>query len=255
VRFIRLMQTLVIDVGNSRMKWGLWTPRGWLAQGVVPNADIGTLALRDWQNLPRPMRAVGVNVAGEAARVRVEGQLSRWRLPVEWLVAAESAGGVRNRYERPAQLGADRWASLVAARRRVIGADPNGAPCVVVNAGTAVTVDALAADGVFRGGFILPGMRLMLRALSENTAALKVAPGRYEDFPTNTPDALYSGALQAVCGAIELMRLRLTGGSMQAVCYVAGGAAQEIGPHLAPPVEVVDNLVLEGVLALSEAHG
>ena len=74
---------LVIDSGNSRMKWGLYGPRGWLGQGVVSNAELATLALRDWQNLPRPSRAVGVNVAGEAARVRGEGQLARWRLPIE----------------------------------------------------------------------------------------------------------------------------------------------------------------------------
>ena len=72
---------LVIDVGNSRMKWALHDPRGWLVNGVLPNQDIGTLALRDWQNLPRPVRAVGVNVAGEAARVRVEGQLARFKQP------------------------------------------------------------------------------------------------------------------------------------------------------------------------------
>jgi len=244
-------QTLVIDVGNSRLKWALHARRSWVASGVVPNADIGTLALRDWQNLPRPVRAVGVNVAGEAARVRVEGQLARWRLPVEWLVAAPEAAGVRNRYDRPELLGADRWASLVAARRRVLAAGP--APCVVVNAGTAVTVDALDEDGTFRGGFILPGIRLMLRALAENTAALKVPPGHYDDFPTNTPDALFSGAMQAVCGAIELMRLRLTQGARQATVYLAGGAAPEIAPLLAAPVEVVDNLVLEGVLVLAEA--
>ena len=89
-----MTQTLVIDVGNSRMKWGLHGPRGWVALGVLPNQEIGTLALRDWQNMPRPLRVVGVNVAGEAARVRVEGQLSRWRLPVEWLFATASAGGV-----------------------------------------------------------------------------------------------------------------------------------------------------------------
>ncbi len=247
-----MSQILVIDVGNSRMKWGLHGQRGWLVQGVIPNADIGTLALRDWQNLPRPTRAVGVNVAGEAARVRVEGQLTRWRLSVDWLVATPAAAGVTNRYERPSQLGPDRWAALVAARRRVLEGGAAPAPCVVVNAGTAVTVDALDADGVFRGGFILPGMRLMLRALAENTAALKVPPGDYHDFPTNTPDALHSGALQAVCGAIELMRLRLTAGQRQACVYAAGGAAPEVAPHLAPPVEVVDNLVLEGVLVLAD---
>src|SRR5262249_47805649 len=117
-----MSHVLVIDVGNSRMKWGLHGPRGWAALGVTPNTEIGTLALGDWHSLPRPLRAVGVNVAGEAARVRVEGQLTRWRLVPEWLAATESACGVVNRYARPSQLGADRWASLVAARRRALAA-------------------------------------------------------------------------------------------------------------------------------------
>ena len=85
-----MSHTLVVDVGNSRMKWALVGPLGYVAQGIVPNAEIGTLAVRDWQNLPRPMRALGVNVAGEAARVRVEGQLTRWRIAMEWLVASNA---------------------------------------------------------------------------------------------------------------------------------------------------------------------
>lgn len=246
------MRTLVIDVGNSRMKWALVDRRGLLAQGVVPNADIGTLALRDWQNMQRPYRAVGVNVAGESARVRVEGQLTRWRVPMQWLFATESACGVVNRYSPPGSLGPDRWAALVAAHLRNGESDAARQPIVVVNAGTAVTVDTLDADGVFRGGMILPSMRLMLRALADNTAALKVPPGAYDDFPTNTADALYSGALQAVCGAIELARARVSTHGAPVRCYLAGGAAPEIGPHLAAPVELVDNLVLEGVLALAD---
>lgn len=242
---------LVIDAGNSRMKWGLRGPRGWLAQGVVANAELATLALRDWQNLPRPSRVVGVNVAGEAARVRVEGQLARWRLPIEWLTAAAEGAGIVNRYDRPAQLGADRWASLVAARRRAVDSELFPPPCVVVNAGTAVTIDALDADGVFRGGLILPGLSLMLRGLAENTFALRVPPGEFQDFPTNTPDALYSGAVQAVCGAVELIRAKLRRDDADARCYIAGGTAHLVAPHLAAPVEVVDNLVLEGVLVLA----
>ncbi|MEO7498971.1 MAG: type III pantothenate kinase [Betaproteobacteria bacterium] len=243
---------LVIDSGNSRMKWGLHGPHGWLAQGAVANAELATLTLRDWQNMPRPARAVGVNVAGEAARVRVEGQLARWRLPVEWLTASAQAAGVVNRYERPAQLGADRWASLVAARKRAVAGEPFPPPCVVVNAGTAVTIDALDADGVFRGGLILPGIALMLRALADNTAALKVPPGEFEAFPTNTPNALHTGAIQAVCGAIELTREQLRHDDVYAKCYLAGGAAHLVAPHLSEPVEVVDNLVLEGVLELAQ---
>jgi type III pantothenate kinase len=242
---------LVIDVGNSRMKWGLCGMRGWIERGITPNSEIGALSVRDWHNLPRPARVVGVNVAGEAPRVRVEAQLTRWRLTPEWLVATESACGVTNRYARPAQLGADRWASLVAARRRAIATDDYPPACVVVNAGTAVTIDALDDDGIFRGGLILPGMRLMLQALAENTAGLKVAPGEFSAFPDNTPDALYSGAVRAVCGAIELMRKELATNPAHVRCYLAGGAAPEIAAHLDPPVEIVEDLVLEGVLALA----
>jgi type III pantothenate kinase len=246
-----MSHVLVLDVGNSRMKWGLHGPRGWVAQGATANADIGTLALRDWHNLPRPLRAIGVNVAGEAVRVRVEAQLARWRLVPEWQQARESACGVTNRYARPSQLGADRWASLVGAWQRSIEVDLFPPACVVVNAGTAVTVDALDEEGVFRGGLILPGLRLMLQALAENTAALKSPPGEFRAFPDNTADALQSGAVQAICGAVEQMRRQIDTNPAQVRVYLAGGAARDIAPHLSPPVEVVDHLVLEGVLALA----
>ena len=245
--------TLILHVGNSRMKWGLYGPRGWLAQGVTPNAEIGTLSLRDWQNLTRPARAVGVNASGEAVRVRVESQLARWRLAITWLAAPDEGAGVINRYRPAAQLGPDRWALLIAARRRAVGSELFPPPCVVVNAGTVVTVDALDADGVFRGGLILPGPRLMLDAIAERTAALKIAPGRFHDFPTNTADALATGALQAVCGAIEQMRAQLRRVDVVVKVYLTGGAAHEIAPHLTGPLEVVDNLVLEGALVLADA--
>lgn len=247
-------ETLILHVGNSRMKWGLRGSRGWLAQGVLPNSEIGTLSLREWQNLPRPVRAIGVNAAGEAARVRVESQLARWKVAIEWLVARESGAGVVNRYRPASQLGADRWALLVAARQRAVASELFPSPCIAVNAGTVVTVDALDADGVFRGGLILAGPRLMLRAISERTVAFRTPPGRFHDFPTNTADALASGALQAVCGAIEQMRAQLRREDVVVKCYLTGGAAHEIAPHLTGPLEVVDNLVLEGVLVLGAAR-
>ena len=198
------MSTLVLDVGNSRTKWGLTRAAAGSRVGVTPNAEIGTLALREWQNLPRPVRIVGVNVAGEPARMRIEAQLARWRVPPEWLLAT-ATGRRRRQPLRQAR----------AARRRPLGGAGGGAaaparreelfppPVVVVNAGTAVTIDALDSDGVFRGGVILPGLRLMLQALAENTSALKHAAGHATRTFPPTPDALYSGAMQAICGAIE----------------------------------------------------
>jgi len=246
-----LSRILVIDAGNSRMKWGLRGGGDWLRLGATPNNEIGALALRAWQDLPRPSRALGVNVAGEAARVRVESQLTRWRLTPEWLTATDAACGVTNRYARPAQLGADRWASLIAAWRRSSATDLFPPACVVVNAGTAVTIDALDENGVFHGGMILPGMRLMLQALVENTAGLRVPAGGFQPFPDNTADAICTGSIQAICGAIEQMRRQIDSNPAQVRCYLSGGAASDIGAHINPPVEVVDTLVLEGVLTLA----
>jgi len=241
---------LALDCGYSRLAWGLADEHGWAALGSVSNQEIGTLALRDWQNMARPTRVVGVNAAGEATRVRVEAQLTRWRTMPRWLIATEEACGVRNRYALPSQLGADRWALLVAARQRVVQ-ELFAQPCVVVNARTAITVDALDASGEFRGGVILPGVNLMLQTLAANTS-LKIPPGRYHDFALSNADAILSGAIQAVCGAIEQMRRRVAADAEAAKCFLSGGAAADIAPHLTAPVEVVDNLVLDGVLALAK---
>jgi len=92
----------------------------------------------------------------------------------------------------------------------------------------------------------------MLQALAENTAGLRVPTGEFQAFPDNTADAVYSGSIQAICGAIEQMRRRIDSDPAHVRCYLAGGAAPEIATHLGPPVEVIDSLVLEGVLALAE---
>jgi len=244
---------LVVHIGSSRMKWGLSASRRWIAQGVVGNGEIGTLALREWHNLPRPHRAVGVNASGEAARVRTEAQLTRWRVPMEWILPAERAGGVVNRYTDPAALCPARWTSLIGARRRALASELFPAPCVVVNAGTLITVDALDAEGVFAGGIALPGLHAMLKSLAEAAPAWRTAGGRWRDFPTSNADAATTGVLAAASGAIVEMRARARRGEGPVHCFVAGGAATDLAPHLAPPVEVVDNLVLEGALALVDA--
>ncbi len=237
---------LLLDVGNTRLKWALASPRGWIAQGALANQEVGTLALSQWQNLPRPLRVVGVNVAGEALRVRIEGQLARWRLWPQWLRPTTQAGGVRNDYEQPSHLGPDRWAALVAARRRVQGA------CVVVNAGTALTIDALDAAGVFRGGLILPGLNMMRQALAANTARLQVSGGIYQDFPTNTANAIATGSVQAAGGAVDRLRQLLRREVQEVVTVLSGGAAAELQERLEGPVICRENLVLEGVEVLAE---
>jgi type III pantothenate kinase len=241
---------LAVDCGNTRVKWGLHplaSPRitdkgiAWIKQGTTPLGAWRELA-GSWDALPTPERIVIANVAGPAAQAELSHLLERWKQPAIWVTAQSAACGVTNGYADPVQLGADRWAALIAAWARHPGTS------LVVSAGTATTVDTLRADGVFEGGMILPGVELMKRALASYTAALPFAAGHYTEAPRDTADAIESGCLSAQAGAIERSHARLPQG---APCFLCGGAAGAIAARLNIPATVVDNLVLEGLLRLS----
>jgi type III pantothenate kinase len=121
--------------------------------------------------------------------------------------------------------------------------------------GTAVTVDALDAGGRFLGGLILPGFGLMLRALEMGTAGLKVPTGETVDLPTNTSDALMSGGVFAIAGAVERQyKLLRAGGGPAPRLLMTGGAAVKLAPTLDLPYEMVDSLIFEGLLRLEEVR-
>ncbi len=236
---------LCVDCGNTRVKVGLGNESGWHGQVVFTRSDIGSLMQRlaAW---PRPRRAIGCNVAGPAAAAAVEAALATAHLPIQWLTSSAELAGVRNAYERPEQLGGDRWASLIGARGLHSGA------CIVVCAGTATTVDVLDAHGVFQGGLILAGLKMMASALAAGTAQLDEAEGRYLALPRSTDDAIVSGAIEATVGAIDRMYARIAG-QPAAACLLSGGAAEVLAPHLEMPLQRVDNLVLEGLRRIALA--
>jgi type III pantothenate kinase len=233
---------LAVDCGNSRLKWGLHDGERWLQTGTAQLADVARLK-KAWKGLPPADKIVVANVAGPAARRRLAGVLPR-RTRVIWVKAKRSGPGVRNGYDRPAQLGADRWAAVIAARSMFRGS------CLVVVAGTATTVDVLRSDGTFAGGMILPGLDLMKRSLAQRTAGLPLARGRFSDAPRNTADAIETGCLAAQAGAIERAFETMGPG---ATCVLAGGAAKRIAPSLGIPARLVDNLVLEGLIQIAKA--
>jgi type III pantothenate kinase len=233
---------LCLDAGNTRLKCGLFDGSGWRMQGALDYEAFDDLVAE----LPeRPTRIVACNVAGAAIRERIEELAASLDLPLEWLTGGAAVSGVSNGYDTPHQLGADRWAALIAARALHPGA------AVVVIAGTATTIDALDREGHFRGGLILPGLALMRAALAQNTADLPHAVGNYRAQPTNTDDAIVSGAIHATLGAIERLHATL---DKSALCLLSGGAAAELAPHLTLPCRLVDNLVLEGLARYSQTR-
>lgn len=238
---------LAVDAGNSRIKWGLHDGTSWLSKGWIASTDAAGLG-EALKGQPEPEQIVVSNVAGPQVAMQIEEACKAWPVRVQWVIAVNNQCGVLNAYETPSQLGSDRWASLIAAR----AAAPEG--CVVVNAGTAMTVDALTAEGVFIGGLIIPGFATMLRSLAENAAGLGEAGGQYLDLPKNTSDAVYSGALSAMVGAVWHMNALLAGEIKRApTCLVSGGDAPLLLPLLSGKSRMVDNLVLDGLIRIAMA--
>lgn len=235
---------LAVDSGNTRLKWGLLESGIWRRTGAVPTADVARLETH-WKKMSAADKVVVANVAGESTRRRLGVVFSRLGYDPVWVKAKRRECGVTNGYDKPAQLGADRWAALIGAWSIVRG------PCLVVVAGTATTADVLRSDGRFAGGAILPGVELMKRSLAKNTAELPHAKGRFSRRPGNTEDAIETGCLLAQAGAIERLFATMERG---AKCLLAGGGASGIAPYLRIPVREADNLVLEGLVRIAAAE-
>lgn len=235
------MSLLLIDAGNSRIKWGLFAGNAWRQQDWTPTAAPRMAA--QWSAMTRPENVVVSNVAGIEAAQAIIAACEAWQIAPRFIRAQAAQCGVTNGYAQPEQLGADRWAALIAARHEHPERD-----LVVVQAGTAVTVDILDASGHFRGGLIMPGIALMQQALAQRTAGLEYRPGRLAANPDNTADAVFSGACNAIAGAIERSARRQDN---RALCLLGGGDADILLPLLSTPAEKADNLVLDGVLCIA----
>jgi type III pantothenate kinase len=253
-----LVSFLALDIGNTRLKWALYAraqPGADLqSHGAVFLETIDDLSEAEWHDLPAPKQMLGCIVAGEAVRLRVEQQLELWDLAPRWVVPSAQAGGVSNGYDHPSRLGADRWVAMIGARWRVL-ARGRPRPALVVMVGTAVTVDAIDTEGRFLGGLILPGFGLMLKALEMGTAGLKVPTGDVVEFPTNTSDALMSGGAYAIAGAVRRQYRRLQARcGLDPVVMMGGGAAVKLAPITDLPLETVDTLIFDGLLAIAASR-
>ena len=257
---------LLIDAGNTRIKWALAAAEADAAQMSAGWLQSGAVARADWAQLPGIWRAAGSavrrvlvsNVAGAALRDQLLASFAQLHTDagaapqIEWLVSQAQLGGVRNGYRQPAQLGCDRFASAIGAHALF----PAEA-LVVATCGTATTIDAIAPDGHFIGGMILPGLGLMATSLALNTAQLpqvsEVALSAAL-FADNTEQAIVSGCIAAQVGAIERAVQRHRQAHAGVRCILAGGAADYLTVHLEVPHERLDNLVLIGLHVLAKAY-
>lgn len=253
---------LLIDAGNSRIKWALAAPDGELGAGGAFGHTPGDAP--DWSALPAPRGAWISNVAGPEVAARLDALLdARWpALPRTTIRARTAQCGVVNGYATPDQLGSDRWAGLIGAR----AAFPDE-HLLIATFGTATTLEALRADGRFTGGLIAPGWSLMMRALGAHTAQLPTltadaatrlldaaASQPAEPFAVDTPHALSAGCLYAQAGLIERAARDLAAAWRAPIRVVlSGGAADAIAQALSLAHTRHDSLVLSGLARIAQA--
>ena len=250
------MTFLALDVGNTRLKWAQYdspvSGARLLAQGAVFLENIDRLAEGDWSSIAAPSRILGCIVAGDAIKRRVVEQLELWDVLPNWVNSSQEEAGVTNGYDHPARLGADRWVAVIGARHRLLARGVHK-PCVVVMVGTAVTVEAVDAQGKFLGGLILPGHGIMLRALESGTAGLHVPTGEVCNFPTNTSDALTSGGTFAIAGAVQRMVDNVSKHCGQVPeCIMTGGAGWKMAPSMSVSIDLVESLIFDGLLEIAQ---
>ena len=263
---------LVFDVGNTRLKWAavestqntgdrnkkLWAYSGSISIKSLQSAELRT-ELSDYisKTLPKPDALGFCCVAGDAAIENLRSLFPQWQ-DLDWkqLKGNRSYEGIRTLYQDPSKLGADRWAAIIGARAL------SNTNTLIINAGTASTIDLLGGNGVHYGGWILPGLSLMQESLQSNTAQLPLAvrasaPAPQASFGTNTDEAITGGCDAAQIGAIlravhlakemrhPVERIWLDGGNAKLLM----NEIQKFPELAALPIEPIEGLVLRGLWA------
>ena len=240
---------LLIDLGNTRAKWALLEGAGLHAAGAAPH---GEFADSIWNELPRVDSIWAASVASPALNERVAALArQRFGLSTQFVRSRAQACGVRNAYAQPERLGVDRFLALIAAHARM------REPVVIASCGTALTLDALAADGTHLGGLIAASPELTLAALRSGTANLGAAPpGHIVEIAASTADAMASGAWFAAVALVERFVAHATQRfNVPPALVLTGGAATRLGELLRAPHRIDAELVLHGLAVLAEQGG
>lgn len=250
------MTALLLDIGNSRLKWGVLDEDGIRRTGHISQQKIreqGLSALTS--KLPRYVDTVlASNVAGTSFATRLSGVVGmHCDADVHFARAERAACGVTNSYRQPRRLGVDRWVAMIGAWAELESA------CLVVDAGTAVTLDAIDAAGEHLGGQILPGVTLMAETLASRTSDIPTIKRRAASqvrglgmFARSTAGAVGHGAMNAVVGAIERAVNIMQEEGLAATIVLTGGDASRILKSLGTEPIHRPNLVLQGLAQLLE---
>lgn len=251
------MSTLLVDIGNTRVKWAVLRDRAPVApQALVHDGDEEAIAALV-RRAPRDVdTVVAVSVAGPRfERMLTRAVQARFGIRPQIIESARRTAGVRNGYSQVWRLGADRWVGVIGAFHLARGRD-----ALVASVGTALTVDLVTGGGRHCGGAIIPGPATMVDSLLSGThgirrraAGLRASTRRL--FAADTASALAAGARFAAAAFIDRAMYEATRAlGSPPLLLLSGGGATELRPLLRSQSRVVPDLVLRGLAACVAAR-
>ena len=252
------MKALLIDVGNTRLKWGVLDAGAIRRTGHITQEAISATGLAALTSkLPRDAETVlASNVAGSSFATRLSGVVGmHCGCDIHFVRTAKQQCGVTNSYRQPRHMGVDRWVAMIGAWNEFEAA------CLIVDAGTAVTIDAIDDDGRHLGGQILPGVGLMARALTLQTSDIPAVQPRsgaaasgMSMFASSTSRAVEQGSINAVVGAVERAAWTMEENGIEPEIVLTGGDASRILTSLDDDAMHCPHLVLSGLARILETR-
>ncbi len=239
---------LFVDIGNTAVKWATDAS---LQSAVVERCPIEPSMqglFSAWERYEQPDGLYISSVLQAERRSVIEEWVdNHWGIRPFWAETRAAELGVKSGYREPTQLGVDRWLALLAARSL------SQSPLLVVDCGSATTLDGMDAAGNHLGGVILPGLRLFPHCLMQNTEIPAFSEsGVIDYFATDTSTGIHSGAILATVSSVERMLGMIKRESeVTPICLLTGGDAEIVGQHLSIEYQREPNLVLLGLALIA----
>ena len=252
------MQTLLLDAGNTSLKWSILSgervaealsdQERIFYDGASPIETLKTLLdlVKGKIDSLTLVSVLGDDFTDQAGKLSQENSIN-----FENIQSQKKLVGVTNAYEEVHKLGADRFVAMIAAHHL------SQAACLVIDIGTATTIDAINDDGQHLGGLILPSADLCSESLLKNTAQLSnFNTGKRtllpELFATDTKHAISSASVLGLAGAIDVicdkMENQIVKNPKQQLSRIlCGGGTEIILPHLQGKYRVYENLIMLGL--------
>lgn len=235
----------LVDIGNSRTKFCVMSEGTRGSVQRIPNELLTSDYLTEF------LKNIDKLIVASVSRYELTDKIESWcqehNITYQKVVSEQCRYDVMSAYHKPSQLGVDRWLTLIAVN--TLHASKN---CLIIDAGTATTIDVLACNGKHQGGWILAGIDTLFSCVLDNTSQVQANAVNTASlsFGTSSSENVNNATWAATIGAIDLA---VSQSNKQGVTIdkiiLTGGNGKILASLLSHPCTVIDDLVFIGLQA------